>query len=519
MTTVDLTINKGFQWYIKKKCQVKGYLFDLEQRFYKDEGLLDYFGDVNSENDFINRLKNASGLFSVVLSQKDEVYIGVDITRTFPLFYIADEAWQWIGDDPARAPLKKEINRSARTEFLATGYVTGNETLIDGLNQLQAGQYVLIKNNNLKLESYTNYLCHQPFQENTDYLSKYLENLIYNVFNRYLKAFEDHFIALPLSGGYDSRLIACMLKHAGFKNVLCYTYGRQGNGDTLVSEKVAKQLGFKWMCIKYDDALIKNYLEDPVFQEYYKYSSTYVSQFFMQEYFAVKHLHEQGYIPKSTVFMPGHSGDFLGGSHLTGMIKAKAPVKNIIQEIYDRNYILNPVKNKDKKGLKRKIASEIRNGSALAWPVVENWDWKERQAKFIVNSCNVYPFFNYQFALPFWDRQLFSFFKGLRFEMKFNKAMYDKVLLKTFRAFNVEFDTDTPLQHPAIWKTKLKRFLKRHLPFPIHSHLRKPTNDPFFYGPITRYMIEDMERKGQPVQENVHHFNAIIAQWYINQIS
>ena len=39
------------------------------------------------------------------------------------------------------------------------------------------------------------------------------------------KSCEGKQIAIPLSGGYDSRLIASGLHKIGFKNVICFSYG------------------------------------------------------------------------------------------------------------------------------------------------------------------------------------------------------------------------------------------------------------------------------------------------------
>ena len=52
------------------------------------------------------------------------------------------------------------------------------------------------------------------------------------------------------------------------------------------------------------------------FKEYYKFASNHISVFGTQDYFAVKYLHDNKIINDDAIFVPGHSGDFLGGSHL-----------------------------------------------------------------------------------------------------------------------------------------------------------------------------------------------------------
>ena len=56
---------------------------------------------------------------------------------------------------------------------------------------------------------------------------------------------------IRLSGGNDSRLIACLCKKFGLDNVTCFTYGREDSFEVAISKKVASALGYMWYFVEY----------------------------------------------------------------------------------------------------------------------------------------------------------------------------------------------------------------------------------------------------------------------------
>ena len=62
---------------------------------------------------------------------------------------------------------------------------------------------------------------------------------------------------MPLSAGWDSRFIVSGLKHFGYENVICVSYGRNNNTDMLIAKEVADRLGYKWIKLEYKKKFIK----------------------------------------------------------------------------------------------------------------------------------------------------------------------------------------------------------------------------------------------------------------------
>ena len=79
--------NKGFKWFEKDGLYVKGYIFDESNNYYSQEKLLEYFSNCNSKDDFLEKIKKANGLFSIIFIINDTVFLACDLVRMFPLFY------------------------------------------------------------------------------------------------------------------------------------------------------------------------------------------------------------------------------------------------------------------------------------------------------------------------------------------------------------------------------------------------------------------------------------------------
>src|SRR5690606_29944770 len=112
-----------------------------------------------------------------------------------------------------------------------------------------------------------------------------------------------------------SRLIAMLLHERKHKNVVAFSYGRPGNANAKVSQDVAAALGIEWHFIEYNAAIWCKHWNGGDADRFRDRSSNLVSLPHPQDWPAVRELLERGAIERSAIVVPGHSGDFLGGSH------------------------------------------------------------------------------------------------------------------------------------------------------------------------------------------------------------
>ncbi|MED1610728.1 asparagine synthase-related protein [Bacillus paranthracis] len=432
--------------------------------------------DWESPNEWVSNLNELNGCYSVIKKIGKRLYAAVDRIRSYPLFYAVKENDFFVSDDInwIISHFKGiEYDELAQKEFLLTGYVTGRETLYKDIKQLQAGELLVIddSNDDIEFEVYKYFI---PFSEEEQLKKEEvhyeLEIMLEKVFRRLVDSIKGKKIVLPLSGGYDSRLLALMLKKFGVDNILCYTYGKRDNWEAKISYEVAKQLGFEWVFVEYNSQKWKETFGSKVRAEYYQYADGECAIPCIQDFPAVWELKEKGLLSDDCVFIPGHTGDFLAGSHIP-----KDLLKNneynlgqLTNSIIKHHYILEDYHlytKKSKGEIQNKIKNELGNMEVFkkerAINTFERWDWKERQAKFIVNSVRVYEFFGFDWRLPFWDYEFIHYWSKVPLEFRIDRWFYNEYIKK------LGSDLKIPEPNPTPAVPMLKEVGKKILNIPI----------------------------------------------------
>jgi len=419
---------------------------------YKGQKLIEIFRGLDSFHDFVRIVKKLNGFFYVIVKKNDELYIAVDHVRSIPLFYAIHEGAFLISDDAEwiRSQIGQNRMRDISCcEFQVVGYVTGKDTLFPSIKQVQAGEALEIKREreswSISSYRYYRFLHDEPNSYNEDELVNLLERVALESIQRLVEYAGNRQIVVPLSGGYDSRLIVTLLKKLGYKDVLTFSYGNIKHHESVISKKVAESLGYKWFFVEYTREKWREAWKTPERWEYQQWSSGWTSLPHIQDWLAVMELKKQGVIDDNCLFVPGHSGDFVAGSHIPEEAFSGVDVnhKVLAQTILKKHYCLVPQKFLENFGLDFWIqrilmvaeAGEISSGVDLA-NYFEKWDWQERQAKFIINSVRVYEFFGYDWWLPLWDLEFVKFWHfvplALRKErwwyVKFVKTIYSRLL-------------------------------------------------------------------------------------------
>ena len=520
MITIHLTKDKISKWHHKNGIYATGYLFAPDGKLYRSDELCAYFDKTETESDFKKKLLSANGTFSVIIQNKQSaLWIATDRLRYFPLFYrkknddlvVSDEITDLFEPNEYR-----ELDEESCLAFRGLGYTLGKKTLLKDIFQIQAGEYIVYDNHNIVQSFY-----YQHFSEikdiSFDVAKEKLKNILKNVGKRMSAFLCNRQILLPLSGGLDSRLIAYMLKKEGVENVLCFTYGKkEGNPEWQYSRETSAKLGFKWLFIDYTLINDTEYHRQKQFISYYQYAAQYVSKFYFTQYFAADYLTEKMKFPLESVILPGHGGDFFSGSHLRPYMKNYTEIYTIAKDLQISHFHTNGLIEtsiKEKNIIKNLIQTELTDISPL-FNNIENWDLKERQAKYIFNSNKLWEYRGMDCYMPLCDNELMDFFVSLPFEYRINQKLYKTVLYELFAEFNINFPRDIK-ESEADAIQLIKMFIKRIFPF-----LRKK-QDIFFYDYF------DLKRFSQPILKELEEtdnkrkilsFNGIFSEWYLLQI-
>jgi len=503
-------------WYNRDDIWVTGFIF-TEEAFLREADLADYFSGITTVADFENRLKSANGQFSVVIEKETIIWAATDITRSWPLFYTKIDGEYLLSDDCNRLAAERKENQFDPVSyncFLASGYTINDRTLVKDIFQVEAGSIAILASD-VKSHFYHNPAQDKSSDKDLQTGTEELTRLLESTFQRYFSALKDMFIAIPLSGGYDSRLVALMASKYHPENILCYTYGRKDNHEVALAMESAKRLRLNWINIVYSGELIRDFIHDNYFEKYYPWVSELTGMFFLQEYFAVRYLKQNRLIPDNTVFISGYSGDFIAGSYLTPAMRRTMEGREIAGLIFKEYFRLVNLKVKDKNGICELIEERIPPGKLEAWKVIESWDMKERHAKFIVNSAKVFSWFGYDYVFPLWDKQLVDYMLPLPFELRMDRKLYEHTLRDNiFRVNDLNLDNET---NPSPFKKSFQRLkdkVKPMLPGKIRDQFLSPLNH-ILYDEITAILKEDIDPALliPPAQPNF--YNSYIIQWYL----
>jgi len=514
---IKLNYNYGYKWFEKENVLAKGLAIDDSGKSYQKESLAEYFMGINNLEDLKVQLHKITGHFAVIIKTSDLVFAVSDRGRSIPLYFRTDRGKIEISDSGFvlgdSQNLKSEFDDYSFQEYLAAGHVTQNRTLLKNVVQVGAGEIAIVNNEKVEIVEYFRFL---PTSENADSLetsaAKFVDVLDKD-YKNLINVLNGRTVVIPLSAGYDSRSIASMLKRQGYQNVICYSFGQDGSPEMLTSQKVAKTLGYRWFFIETTPESVKDFTVSDDFLRFVEFAANVGSFYIMQDFFAVRKMRSEKLIPDDSVFMPGHSGDTLGGSNFSELFLGEESGVEMINKIIKHRYNLNVVSGEFLKSAQQKLENqyEVKYKPAI-W--FDYWCMKEWNPKMFANGVRVYEYFGYTYWLPLWGKHPLTFFANLPLEYRISKELYESTLEdRIFEPLGINFTPDRRflLSHSVSVFQRIKNFAKQLLP---KSYIyRKYRYDPISAKLYTGVMFEDMKKKG--IKINYIGTNSVKAQWYI----
>lgn len=454
-------LHLGTQWRTCGQTTARGYAFSRNMLL--NTNALAKFFEEKSPGDMISALLEVNGFFAIVQSDGISAFAAVDRMRSMPIFYaqanndvhISDDC-QWLAE---QFP-KSQYDALSVVEFALTGYVTGNGTLDARVKQLQAGELLFVKQTSsgisVRTERYYRYLHHDYVSKTEEALVSDWDEVLVNTFQRLIKSVNNCTIVIPLSGGHDSRLIAVMLRRLGYEKVICFSYGIPGNWESNVSKQVAHRLNYRWEFVPYSHELWDKWFHSEEHKSCARSTEGLTSVALMQDWPAVWTMENRGILPEDSVIVPGHSGDFLAGSHIPEEFHGgnRKGLNELVQVIMRYHYnlwdpqelnrmldtgipideVLTRLKEKIR-GIVVNMPCETPEDAVNAY---EYWDWQERQCKFIVNSVRAYESLGYRWRLPLWDSTIMSFWERVPLHYRLRKGFYDSYVEKTQSTLGIQ---------------------------------------------------------------------------------
>jgi len=501
------------------------------------ERLAEVFVGLHSPAEIITRTQALNVFFSVVIKTPTNLVFAVDIVRSIPLFYIVRGDQLYLSDNPRWILQEAKLrgwDRCSQLEFLLTGYVTGPHTLQEEILQVQAGELVCVdlKAGTVHSERWYRCLYISREEDDLDTLMERLATVTRESISRLISFAAGRLIVIPLSGGLDSRLIAMHLKLSNYQPVYAFSYGTPGNREAEISRSVAQQLGIEWKFVPYSHERWNAWYRSSEWRAYMCVADGLVSVALIQDWPAVWELLLIGDVPDHTVFVPGHTGNFVSGGHIPlELLQSHSEyVEDFIEAVWKHHYRLFPIEEAAERcGVPISMAENcVRNRIQSisgyveitsvedAVGAYEYWEWQERQAKFIVNSVRVYEFWRQVWWLPWWDAEFIDFWQRVPLRYRIGRQLWVKYVEQVQRKVNLvaPLPSCTLPSHTLV--RRFKSFIKGLL-YAYYALLvyRKWTRRwillrEFYHHPLAWYGITEPERFIELLR-NGGNINTIIA--------
>lgn len=391
-------------------------------------------------------LASHPGRLAAIRIDDDEVVLAQDRLRSWPLFWALEDLGgpEHAGDcgtDPGRARSGRRLVISddstlmrgavtsprldprARREFLDAGFVTGTDTLLAGVHQTEQGAVVRIDRATGKARAVNHSLAR--FSEEADMitdpeefaalLSEALDAGLGRVLEDLDRRPGSPRLVLPLSGGLDSRLLAAWLAlHGALDRTVAFTYGRPGSREVEVSRSVAEAVGLEWHAVEYVPADLREAWQTQDAADFLEYSYALGALPHVQDWYALRSLLAQGVLRRGDVVLPGHT--IVGNMHDEWMLEEPSVTRGQVAKAIITHH-------QDLQGEQKRAwadpyrAAKVKEFLALrpftgsprdVQSILESYNVRERQTKYINNSMRAYEHLGLDWALPMLDVEFWS---------------------------------------------------------------------------------------------------------------
>ncbi len=441
-------VNEKYGWKIfsagSRKLFYRGFIHGCSISSLTEKAAEILYEDVPAWLDSLN------GNFSIILLGADWSIAAVDPVRGYPLIWTRDNNQFYISNNGpeiyrAIGRKKDDIDLAQLDAFLLSGFTIGPRTLFKNINQLEPGTFLTIRQKNeYFVSTYHEWKPMRNTHLNLKDLIEPLSLINEKLIEKLVKSAKGRTIIVPLSAGLDSRFIASGLREAGYENVWCIGYGRQGNREVGVAKKIAKRLGYKWDFIKYTNACVSKASMSDDHIRYEEYANCFTSIPFPQDYVALKELQTSGRLDPDSIIVNGQSGDFTSGNHIPRNLTEISSISNDLrlEKIIDA-IILKHFKHwpglltaKRLQTIQTLLKNEIdRVGGLPSDPsrdhgLYELIEFRDRQAKYVIHGQRLYEYMGLSWRLPLWERESLDFWEEAPLEAKSRQNLYKHVLMR-----------------------------------------------------------------------------------------
>ena len=377
-------------------------------------------------------LRDHPGRLAAVRVEEERVVLAVDRLRSWPLFWtvtgrgddrrllVADSAEAVLGalEDPAACP-------AALEELQDAGFVTGPRTFLEGVHQVEQGAVVAVDRSTGR-PAQDDYAFFRYADDEVDdpeaFGGLFLEALD-AAMGRLLERAAGRRLAIPLSGGLDSRLLVAWLRLHGVEDVMTFTYGLPGSREMAVSQSVARSAGYPWHGVEIERPALLEVWNSERTASFLRRASALSALPHVQDWYALCRLVDDGVLRPGDVILPGHT--IVGNMHDEKLLE-EVPVSRaaIARALLRHHHSLRGRARRAERSawtappVRRALtlggmtapttqpAATAATQGRVVRSVIEGYNIRERQTKYINNSMRAYEQLGLEWALPMLDVEM-----------------------------------------------------------------------------------------------------------------
>jgi asparagine synthase (glutamine-hydrolysing) len=393
-------------------------------------------------------LLHAEGHFALAATGPGWGFAAVDWVRSIPLA-AAKIAAEWVIDDqPERLRRRAglgtgDIDVDAALSLAMAGYTIDDGRLYRGLELLVPGELLWFAGGAARRHRYYTYRPWRVRPRDPAALEKELAETTLAIMERTLASLDGRAMVVPLSAGRDSRLIASLARHLGYKNVICISYGRAGNFEAVAAKAIAEKLGYPWHFVPATIAGQRAFFAGEDYRRYVEFADSGASVPFVQDMAPLMRLKQSGAVPGDAVIVNGNSGDYISGNHIVPALQRppaglndEQRFKRITDALIAKHFalwqsLLTPRNRARIVALLRR--SLQRAGATLGDPAYDHGlyeyaEFQDRQCKYVVAGQRIYEFLGHAWRLPLWDNDYLRFWESVPLAEKSGQALYARML-------------------------------------------------------------------------------------------
>lgn len=385
-----------------------------------------------------NKLEYINGFFAVVYKTSDRVYIVCDRLGIYPLFYRTN------ADAVYASPRIPNILRETRSSsayfldgvvsLLMFGHHIADETIFTDIKRCNGGETIII-NKDGKVEKKIAWRKKHIYQDKSSISPSELSDLFIENIGRMLPS--DGKVILPLSGGFDSRVVlAALIECTERERIITITFGGTDTYDFRIAKLVANKVGVKNITFPITDEI---FCDSFLRQRAGDYSYSY-PVFSTQPQNMLNYLSEE--LSRGNTSFWGVGGDAITGAHLhpndISLQMCDSPEELARLLIAKRCYLplrlVSEITKLDEKKIieiiARLIERSINNKYDKPWQFLDAWDIFVRGRTEIIS---VLPFYAQSWGCPHLSRDYFNTMSTQSFQGKIRQNAYKNMLSSKFR--------------------------------------------------------------------------------------